>query len=421
MATSLGKRVQEVMPGGVNSPIRSCRGYLPEPFIVERGVGDLLFDLDGKSYIDYCGSWGPLIHGHAHPEILQAASEAMQKGTTFGITNPYEEKLASKIIHHIPSIELIRFVSSGTEATMTAIRLARGFTGRNQIIKFIGHYHGHSDMLLVKAGSGVSSLPESSSAGVTPESVKHTLCLPFNDIEAVRQAITEETAAVILEPIAANMGVVPPTPAFIEMLRERTKEVGALLIFDEVITGFRVGLSGAQGLFGIKPDLTTLGKIMGGGFNAAAFGGRRDVMEKLAPLGPVYQAGTLSGNPVAMAAGLKAIELLERTGFYEELERKTDLLTNPIQKWLQGKRGVLQQQGSLFTIFLGVKQVNNFSEAMQVDLKTYQEFFRELFQKGIYIPPHPQEAWFVSMAHTKEHLDYSQEAILTALSRLIKD
>lgn len=413
------ERLCEVIPGGVNSPVRSCKSMNQMPLVAERGLGDLLYDVDDHSYIDYCGSWGALIHGHAHPEIVKAAQQRLGLGSSFGITTQIEEELARYIVSLIDSVDKIRFVSSGTEATMSAVRLARGFTKREIIIKFAGHYHGHADFFLVQAGSGVGMLPQSSSVGIPQDIVKNTLCLPFNDIEVCRQMlrdpnIKERIAAVILEPITGNMGVVPASQAFIQMLRTETENIGALLIFDEVITGFRVGLTGAQGLYGIKPDLTTFGKIIGGGFPAAAFGGRKEIMDCLAPIGHVYQAGTLSGNPVAMEAGLKALKMVNQEGFYEKLQQKTDLLIQPIKTYLKetGKQATIQQMGSMFTIFFGLKEVNRFEDTKRLDNEAFSRFFRFLFSRGVYIPPLHIEAWFVSMAHTDEHLNQTRDLII---------
>lgn len=358
------KQLCEVIPGGVNSPVRSCKNMNQPPLVAESGVADIIYDPDGHAYIDYCGSWGALIHGHSHPEIVKAAQRRISMGSSFGITTKIEEELARYVVQLIDSVDKIRFVSSGTEATMSAARLARGFTNREVIIKFAGNYHGHADFFLVQAGSGVAGfLPQSSSAGIPEDIVKNTICLPFNDIELCRQVFRDpknkgRIAAVILEPITGNMGVVPATQQFMDMLRKETEEAGALLIFDEVITGFRVGLKGAQGLYGVKPDLTIFGKIIGGGFPAAAFGGRREIMDCLSPLGHVYQAGTLSGNPVAMEAGLQALKMLNQKGFYEELLRKTNILTEPIKDYLRktGKNGCVQQVGSMFTLFLALKK-----------------------------------------------------------------
>ena len=413
------QKAARVIPGGVNSPVRSFQGLSMSPMVVESGLGDLIWDVDGNKYIDYCGSWGALILGHADPDVVRAASDQMAKGSTFGISTAGEEEIASKIVSLIPSIEKLRFVSSGTEAVMTALRLARGFTGRSKIVKFSGHYHGHLDSLLTQAGSGVNYLnPQASSKGVTEGALMDTISLPFNDFKSVRalfQSFGREIAAVILEPIAANMGVVLPEKGFLEMLREETKKAGALLIFDEIITGFRVGLKGAQGKYSIDPDLTCFGKIVGGGFPAALVGGKGKILDCLAPLGQVYQAGTLSGNPVAMRAGLETLIKVERDGFFEELFEKTNRLTRPIQEALKHKNGCLQQAGSMFTLFLGVKQVRSKEERAGVSEPLFAKFFRYLFERGIYIPPSSHEAWFVSMAHTNEHLEYTAKCVTTFL------
>jgi len=415
------KKLTEVIPGGVNSPVRACLAMQQLPLIASHASGDLIYDVDGKSYIDYCGSWGALIHGHAHPVILDAVEKRMRKGTSFGVTTEIEEKLARKIVETVPSIEKVRFVSSGTEATMSAIRLARGYTKRDLIIKFSGNYHGHADFFLVQAGSGVMGLsPTSSSQGIPAEAVKHTLSLPYNDLEAVKSAFAahpDQIACVILEPIAGNIGVVPADPVFVATLREETARHGALLIFDEVISGFRVAHKGAQSLYGVTPDLTCLGKIIGGGFPAAAFGGKSEIMDLLAPLGPVYQAGTLSGNPVAMEAGFQALLLLDTPGFYEDLQRKTDLLVQPIQEYISRNnlKACLQAVGSMFTLFFGLKQVKNLEDAKKLDGKLFAKFFRALFEQGVYIPPLQQESWFISSAHTEEHLIRTRDLILTFL------
>lgn len=411
----------QVTPAGVNSPVRSFLELGITPLVVESGSGACIRDVDGYEYLDYCGSWGALIHGHAHPKIVTHAQKRLALGSTFGITSPVESRLAAKITEHVPSIEKIRFVSSGTEATMSAIRLARGFTGRDLLIKFAGHYHGHSDSLLVQAGSGVVSLNStSSSAGVPQDFVKHTLSLPFNDFSALREAFQcygSKIAAIIVEPVAANMGVVLPAEGFLEALREETQKVGALLIFDEVITGFRLGLGGAQEKFGIKPDLTTLGKIIGGGFPAAAFGGRADIMDYLAPNGPVYQAGTLSGNPVAMEAGYQALLLCEQPHFYENLETKTKEITDPIHDLIQSSNLPLtiNQIGSLFTLFFRKGEVTNFQEAKQCNLTSFKKFFTHLFTNGVYFSPSQFEANFVSAAHTSDQISRVCELIVNVL------
>ncbi|NGX61702.1 MAG: Glutamate-1-semialdehyde 2,1-aminomutase [Chlamydiae bacterium] len=411
----------QVIPKGVNSPVRAFPGLSQTPLVVASGQGETIVDVDGYEYVDFCQSWGALIHGHAHPKIVAAAQERVAQGSTFGITTEIEAELASEIVSCIPSVEKVRFVSSGTEATMSAIRLARGFTGRDFIVKFSGHYHGHADPFLVQAGSGLLEMgATSSSAGVPEECVRHTICLPFNDFavaEKLFKEMGEKIAAVILEPVPANMGVVFPKEGFLTFLREQTEKVGALLIFDEVISGFRVALGGAQELYGVTPDLTCFGKIIGGGFPAAAFGGRGDVMEMLAPLGPVYQAGTLSGNPVAMAAGFEALKLCQEPHFYENLEKRTNLLTRPLQEWIErsGAPLCLNQIGSLFTLFFGKREVETLDDVKGCDFKAFARAFQSLFQQGIYFSPSPFEAQFVSGVHTEETMERTLEALLSHL------
>lgn len=414
-------RLCSLMPGGVNSPVRACKDInLTPPLVAELGSEDYIVDADGNHYIDYCCSWGSLIHGHAHPEIIKSTQQRLMKGTSFGITTAIEGELANAIIETVDSIERIRFVSSGTEATMSAARLARGYTKKDIIIKFSGNYHGHADFFLVQAGSGVFNLsPTSSSAGIPNEIVKQTLCLPYNDIEAFKETINREDlqgriAAVIIEPIAANMGVVPADKEFIHCLREETIRHGALLIFDEVVTGFRIGLKGAQDYFKVRADLICLGKIIGGGFPAAAFGGKKEIMDFLAPLGPVYQAGTLSGNPIAMEAGLQAIKLAKQPNFYEELNKKTDLLLNPIDFFIKENHinACIQRVGSMFTLFFGKKHVKNSNDAKQIDGNMFKKFFTFMLENGIYIPPSAHEAWFVSQVHKIPNLIKTRDVIL---------
>lgn len=420
----LFEKACQLIPHGVNSPVRAFKGLGQLPLVIDSGMGDLITDLDGHSYIDYCGSWGALIHGHAHPSILESVSRRLNKGSSFGILSAVEAELASKVTELVPSIERVRFVSSGTEATMSAVRLARAFTGRDLIVKFAGHYHGHADFFLVQAGSGLFGLtPQSSSAGIPSAIVQHTICLPFNQIEQVKTALNspeykERIAAVIVEPIAANMGVVPATSAFLSMLKEETKKIGALLIFDEVVTGFRVAKGGAQSLYQIAPDLTCLGKIVGGGFPAAAFGGRREIMELLAPKGPVYQAGTLSGNPLAMEAGLKALQLLEEPSIYEKLESLTRLVADPVAEALKqsGSQACLQRVGSMFTLFFGRSQVSQAEDAHLLDTERFAHFFRYLFERGVYAPPSQFEAWFISTVHSEKHLLQTRDLILEYIS-----
>jgi glutamate-1-semialdehyde 2,1-aminomutase len=414
----------EVHPGGVNSPVRACSGMGQLPMVVASGSKDQIFDADGHAYIDYCGSWGALVHGHAHSSIVSAVQKRISMGSSFGIATEVEGLLGRKIMEAVPSIEKIRFVSSGTEATMSAARLARGFTGRDYIIKFNGNYHGHADFFLVQAGSGVIDLPQSSSAGIPAEIIKHTISLPYNDVEAFLKITSDPKlkhliAAVIVEPIAGNMGLVPSTAEFLQVLRTETQRIGALLILDEVISGFRVALGGAQSIYKVKPDLTCLGKIIGGGFPAAAFGGRKEIMNFLAPLGPVYQAGTLSGNPVAMEAGLETLKLLEQKGFYKTLEDKTNLITIPVREAIKNKKlkACLHQSGSMFTLFFGLESIKNMEEAKNLNVDLYASFFRFMFEHGIYLPPSQYEVCFVSSVHSAEHLEKTRDLILQFLEQ----
>lgn len=391
------------------------------PIVVESGAGDTLYDADGNSYIDYCMSWGAMILGHAHPAVVEAVCARVHQGTSFGTISPTEEALASKMIEAMPWLEKLRFVSSGTEATMSALRVARAATGKKKIVKFIGNYHGHHDQLLVQAGSGVSLLnPEASSKGVSNDMVQHTLTLHFNDAAALRALLREDPsiAAVIVEPVAGNMGVVAPSEEFLTVLCEETRRAGALLIADEVMTGFRVGLAGAQGRFRFEADLSCFSKIMGGGFPVGAFGGKSCYMDLLAPLGEVYQAGTLSGNPVAMVAGLKTLEEVHKPGFYEELERKTQLLLDPIYQLIEERQLPLciNQVGSMFTLFFGPRSVSSKKDLAKLDSDQFKQFFSFMFERGIYIPPSQYEAWFISSAHTDEHLEQTQEVMLEFLN-----
>lgn len=412
------------LPGGVNSPVRSGRSVEQLPMVVDHAVEDTLIDVDGHHYLDFCCSWGALILGHAHPQVINGLRDRMSKGTTFGISCEIEGRLAAEVLKLMPNLEKIRFVSSGTEATMSAARLARGATGRDVIVKFSGCYHGHADLFLVQAGSGVLSLNRrSSSAGIPEDTVKNTVCLPFNDIQAAESFLLspenkKRIAAVIVEPIAGNIGVVPAEPAFLKFLREATQAIGALLIFDETITGFRVGLDGAQGLYKIKPDITCLGKILGGGLPAAAFGGSEALMDHLAPIGEVYQAGTLSGNPLAMEAGYQTLKLIQQPGFYQELERKANLILSPLREHIEKNElaACVQQVGSMFTLFFGKRHVKNLEEAKQLDTKRYAQFFQHCFNRGVYLPPSQHEAWFVSAAHNDKHLKKSLEVMLSGLS-----
>lgn len=398
------------IPGGVNSPVRAWSAVGGNPLFIARGRGSFVFDADGNRYIDYVGSWGPLILGHAPPEIVRVVGRRAAAGSTFGAPTEAEVDLAELVVRCIPSVEKVRLVSSGTEATMTAIRLARAYTARAKIVKFDGCYHGHSDGLLVKAGSGVATLGLPDSPGVPGSVAKETLVATYNDIISV-QAIFErygrDIGAVIVEPICGNMGVIPPAGGFLNDLRRLTQRHRALLIFDEVITGFRVALGGAQELYEVKPDLTCLGKILGGGFPLAAVGGRREVMDLLAPAGPVYQAGTLSGNPVAVAAGVKTLQLLCRPRTYAQLEEKGKKLQAGFDSVLRKHRiqGVVNRVGSMLTLFFGTDRVTNAAEARQCDREKFASFFHGMLARGVYLPPAPFEAMFVSLAHSDAELN----------------
>lgn len=411
------------LPGGVNSPVRAFKAVEGEPIIVKRGKGAYIEDVEGNKYVDFLMSWGPLILGHAHPRVISEVKKAVENGLSFGLTNPYEIELAKEVVEAIPSADKVRFVNSGTEAVMSAIRLARGYTGRKYIVKFDGCYHGHYDSVLVSAGSGVATLGIPGTPGIPEEIAKLTYVLPYNDPEAVKKLFEErgnEIACVIVEPVAGNMGVVPPTEEFLKTLREETKKHGALLIFDEVITGFRLSLGGAQEYFGIEPDLTTLGKVIGGGMPVGAYAGKREIMSKIAPEGEVYQAGTLSGNPVAMAAGLATVRELKETKPYRELEQKTEHLTGKISEFLteKGIPHTVNRIGSMFTVFFTEKEVKNYSDAKRSDLKLFARFFKSLLKNGVLIPPSQFEAWFLSTAHTEEVLTEALERIEKGIKEL---
>lgn len=419
------EKLCSVIPGGVNSPVRACQAMQMTPIVAESAQNDMLTDHDGFSYIDYCMSWGALIHGHAHPEINRACLLQMQKGTSYGATSAIEHALAEKIVRFVPSCQKVRFVSSGTEATMSAVRLARGYSEKPIVVTFSGCFHGHADYFLVQAGSGVTLLSESSSKGIPKELVRSTIQLPYNDEKALDNLlqdtkIASQIACFIIEPIAANMGVVPATKSFLKLLRQRSQELGAVLIFDEVISGFRVTKGGAQELYGVIPDLTCFGKIVGGGFPLAGFGGKAAIMDFLAPIGPVYQSGTLSGNPVAAQAGLQALQLLEEPELYTRLKKKAEIITEPVREFLHKKsiNACIQTAESLFTLFFGRTEVRNFHEAKACDQEMYKRFFQFLFNKGIFIAPLQFEAFFVSDAHTQEHLIYTRDAILEFLTHL---
>ncbi len=419
----LFREAQRYLPGGVNSPVRAFKavGGIP-PFIV-RGRGPKIYDEDGNEFIDYVGSWGPLILGHSHPQVVEALKRAIERGTSFGAPTKLETTLAKMVCSAMPSIEMVRFVNSGTEATMTALRLARAFTGRDKIVKFAGGYHGHADGLLTKAGSGMATLGIPDSPGVPSSYAQNTLVVPYNNTELVAQLFQrypKEIAAVIVEPVAANMGVVLPQPGFLMSLRELTNEFGALLIFDEVITGFRVAYGGAQALYRVAPDLTCLGKIIGGGLPVGAYGGRREIMEMMAPVGPVYQAGTLSGNPLAMTAGIETLKVLSQPGVYSQLEAKASTLEEGITTAASEANIALHisRVASLLTAFFTSKPVVDYESARRTDTTLFGRFFQQLLSDGLYWPPSQFEAAFVSLAHSDEDIQTTIRVIDKALSSL---
>ena len=414
------ERAKAIIPGGVNSPVRACRSVGADPVFVAQGDGAAIWDADGNRYLDLIGSWGPLILGHGHPEILDTIKETLSMGTTFGAPTEVEVRFAEKLRDAVPSMEMIRAVSSGTEATMSALRLARGFTGRAKIVKADGGYHGHADCLLVAAGSGAATLGIPGSAGVPEGAARDTLVVPYNDLPAIERALAGgDVAAVIIEPVAGNMGLVVPAAGYLEGLRALTAKHGTVLIFDEVMTGFRVAYGGAQARYGITPDLTTIGKIIGGGLPAAAFGGRAEIMQKLAPLGPVYQAGTLSGNPLAMAAGLKAMEILARPGTYERLEHLGQKLGDGLLAAATGAGipAVMNRVGSMLTLFFAAGPITDYETAKTADTKRFGSFFRNMRERGVFLPPSQFEAMFVSLAHTDEDI----EQIVTAAKASVVD
>jgi glutamate-1-semialdehyde 2,1-aminomutase len=421
----LFSRAQKVIPGGVNSPVRAFRAVGREPLFIRSAAGAHITDVDGNTYIDYVGSWGPMILGHAHHEVIEAIREAAGRGTSYGAPTELEIELASQIIDAFPSIERVRLTSSGTEAAMSAIRVARGFTGCDRIVKFEGCYHGHSDGLLVKAGSGLATFGTPDSAGVPADIARNTIVVPFNDVAALENVFEDqgkEIACVTIEPVAGNMGCVPPNPGYLQAIRELTSRHGALLIFDEVITGFRVAYGGAQELYGVKPDLTCLGKIIGGGLPVGAFGGRADVMERLAPVGPVYQAGTLSGNPLAVTAGLAIMKLLRETPPYTELERLTAKLELGLRDAAAeaGISSTMNRVGSMLTAFFTEGPVTDWPTAKESDTDRYGRYFRAMLDEGVYLAPSQFECAFVSLAHTDELIERTIEAARTAMSGLVR-
>jgi glutamate-1-semialdehyde 2,1-aminomutase len=402
----LWKKAQRYMPGGVNSPVRAFKGVGGSPIFVERGKGSKIWDVDGNRYIDHVCSWGPLILGHAHKEVAERLKRVVSRGTSFGIPTERESALAQRIVRAVPSIEMVRLVNSGTEATMSAIRLARGYTNRSIIIKFEGCYHGHADGLLVKAGSGATTLGVPTSPGVPQEYAECTLTLPYNDIDSVADACKKHgkrVAGIIIEPVAGNMGVVPPAEGFLASLREITRKHGILLIFDEIITGFRVAYGGAQALYKVQPDLTTLGKVIGGGLPVGAYGGKAEIMESMAPAGAVYQAGTLSGNPLAVEAGLATLEILARPGTYRKLEKLASMLGDGLVDAVRaaGIPSYHTRVGSMLCMFFSDNPVNNYDDALRCNAGRYAKYFHEMLRRGIYLAPSQYEATFVSLAHTE--------------------
>lgn len=423
-STELFQEAQRYIPGGVNSPVRAFKAVGGTPPFIERAHGAYLFDVDGRRYIDYVLSWGPMIAGHSHPAVLDAVRERLGDGLSFGAPTAIEIEMARRLCNLMPNMDLVRMVSSGTEATMSAIRLARGFTGRDKIIKFEGCYHGHSDSLLVKAGSGALTFGVPSSPGVPAALADHTVTLSYNDSEQVRETfarIGEQIAGVIVEPVAGNMNCIPPQPGFLETLREQCTRYGSVLIIDEVMTGFRLGPQGAQGFYGIEADLTTLGKVIGGGMPVGAFGGKREIMEKIAPLGPVYQAGTLSGNPVAMAAGLATLDLISRPGFYDELFAKTDRLVAGLNEAARatGTAFTTNHVGSMFGVFFTQEQhVSNYRQVMACDIERFNRFFHGLLNEGVYLAPASYEAGFLSSAHSQDDIDHTIAAARRVMATL---
>lgn len=417
------KIAEDLMPGGVNSPVRAFKSVDTPAIFMDHAKGSRIYDIDGNEYIDYVLSWGPLILGHKNERVIKKLHEAVDKGTSFGASTLEENKLAELVIERVPSIEKVRMVSSGTEATLAALRLARGYTGRNKIIKFEGCYHGHSDSLLIKAGSGVATLGLPDSPGVPEGTAKNTITVPYNDLEAIKIAFEhygDDIAGIIVEPVAGNMGVVPPKDGFLQGLRDITTEYGALLIFDEVMTGFRVGYNCAQGYFGVTPDITCLGKVIGGGLPVGAFGGKKEIMDKIAPVGNIYQAGTLSGNPLAMTSGYETLSQLTPES-YEYFQELGDLLEEGLKE-VFGKHNVpitVNRAGSMIGYFLNKGPVTNFEEANKSDLELFSNMYREMAKEGVFLPPSQFEGTFLSTAHTKKDIEKTIQAFDTALSRIV--
>ena len=419
---ALFQEAQKVIPGGVNSPVRAFKAVGGNPLFIAKAKGSRITDVDGNEFIDYVSSWGPMIFGHAHPKIVDAVSKQAQLGTSFGAPTQLETELAQKVVDAVPSVESVRLVSSGTEATLSALRLARGFTGRDKIVKFEGCYHGHGDSLLVKAGSGVLSLGLPDCPGIVSDLAKNTLNVPYNDAQAVKELFSKmgkEIACLIVEPVGGNMGVVPPQPGFLELLREVTAESGTLLIFDEVITGFRVSYGGAQKLYGVTPDLTCLGKIIGGGLPVGAYGGKKEIMDHIAPVGAVYQAGTLSGNPLAVTAGIEMLNLLSQPGVYEDLEAKSERLCSGFKENVKklGITATFTRVGSIFSIFFTDQEIINFDSVKTCDTEFFKRYFNAMLEEGIYIAPSQFEAGFMSAVHTNDDIDQTIEAQFRALKK----
>ncbi|WP_319408706.1 glutamate-1-semialdehyde 2,1-aminomutase [uncultured Desulfosarcina sp.] len=422
-STVLYKRAQKLIPGGVNSPVRACRSVGTDPLFIDHADGCRLFDADGNAYIDYIGSWGPMILGHRHPVVIEAILSALEKGTSFGAPTELEIELAELIVEAVSSVDMVRMVNSGTEATMSAIRLARGYTGRDKIIKFDGCYHGHADSLLVEAGSGVATLQIPGSSGVPAAFVEHTLSLPYNDIDTVKKVMAEkgdQVACIIVEPVAGNMGLVLPDDQFLETLREKTEKYGAILIFDEVMTGFRVAFGGAQERYGITPDLTCFGKIIGGGLPVGAYGGRSDVMQHIAPMGSVYQAGTLSGNPLAMAAGIATLKQLKTPGFYESLNAQGEKLIAGLTSFAEKAHIPIScaRSGAMLGMFFTDQPVKNFADAKTSNLQRFASYFKGMLENGIYLAPSQFEAFFLSAAHDDEAVEQTLSAAETVFANL---
>lgn len=419
----LYKEASNFIPGGVNSPVRAFKSVGAIPVFIEKGAGAIITDVDANDYIDYVGSWGPLVLGHRHPAVISALQDCLEKGTSFGAPTELETKLAQMIIDALPAMDMVRLVNSGTEATMSAIRLARGYTNRNKIVKFAGCYHGHADFLLIKAGSGALTLGVPTSPGVPPSAAENTINAPFNDLETLKtifQEVGNDIAAIIVEPVPGNMGLIPPAPGFLAGLRQLTSEYGTLLIFDEVMTGFRLAYGGAQVLYDIEPDITCLGKIIGGGLPVGAYGGKKEIMSLISPLGPVYQAGTLSGNPLAVTAGMVTLKVLQQEGIYDELEEKSARLAAGLQEssTAAGMELTFNRVGSMLCTFFSNEPVTDFDSASRSDTELFAAYFRNMLKRGVYLAPSQFEAAFMSLAHTNEQIDLTIEAAYQSLKEL---